>query len=179
MAIAFAGRKFAPCRVWKEACSLCGGGREGHTPRGSWIMKCRQLAFYAEPAAVESTMATITNEVIPRFSDIPHFLGYVVLQSDPTPGHRDSDVRRELTVMSFWSDGLADSDATAQQFISEVNRVAGTNPVRKTYDLLKAVWRDEDGGELASFPESAEPESIEPESTAGDERNGARRDNVT
>jgi hypothetical protein len=115
-------------------------------------MKCRQLTFFAQPAAVESAMATITNEVIPRFSGIPHFLGYVVLQSDVSPGHRDSDVRRELTVMSFWSDGLEDSDATAKQFISEVNRVAGTNPVRKTFDLLMAMWRDEDGGELASVP---------------------------
>ncbi len=43
-------------------------------------MKCRQLAFFAEPAAVERAMATITDEVIPRFRDIPHFLGYVVLQ---------------------------------------------------------------------------------------------------
>src|SRR5665213_3286528 len=132
------------------ACSPCGGGRGGHTPLRSWIMKCRQLVFFAEPAAVESAMVTITNEVIPRFSDLPHFLGYVVLQADVSPGHRDSDVRRELTVMSFWSDGLEDSDATAKQFISEVNRVAGTNPVRKTFDVLMAVWRDEDGGELAN-----------------------------
>jgi len=114
-------------------------------------VKCRQLTFFAEPAAVESAMATITNEVIPQFSDIPHFLGYVVLQSDVSPGHRDTDVRRELTVMSFWSDGLEDSDATAKRFISEVNRVAGTNPVRKTFDLLRAVWRDDDGDELADF----------------------------
>ena len=115
-------------------------------------MKCRQLSFFAEPDAVESALATITDEVIPQFSGIPHFLGYVVLRSDVSPGHRDSDTRRELTVMSFWSDGLADSDPTAKQFISEVNRVAGTNPVRKTYDLLRAIWRDDHGGELASFP---------------------------
>ena len=114
-------------------------------------MKCRQLTFFAEPEAVESAMATITDEVIPRFRDIPHFFGYVVLQSDVSPGHRASDVRRELTVMSFWGDGLEDSDATAKQFIREVNRVAGTNPVRRTFDLLKAVWRDDKGEELADF----------------------------
>ncbi len=53
--------------------------------------------------------------------------------------------------MSFWGDGLEDSDATAKQFIREVNRVAGTNPVRRTFDLLKAVWRDDKGEELADF----------------------------
>ena len=115
-------------------------------------MKCRQLTFFAEPAAVESAMATITNEVIPKFIDIPHFLGYVVLQSDVSPGHSNSNARRELTVMSFWSDGLEGSDSTAKKFITEVNRVAGTNPVRKTFDLLKGMWRDSAGDELATFP---------------------------
>jgi hypothetical protein len=115
-------------------------------------MKCRQLSFYAQPDAVESALATIAEEVIPRFVAIPHFLGYVVLESHTSPGHGASDERREVTVMSFWHAGLEGSEKTAKEFISEVNRVAGTNPVRKTYDLLKAMWRDGSGEELAEFP---------------------------
>ena len=45
-------------------------------------MKCRQLTFYAEPAAVEIAMTTITDEVVPQFISLPHFLGYVVLQTE-------------------------------------------------------------------------------------------------
>ena len=40
-----------------DACSLNGAGREVHTAPRSWIVKCRQLTFFAEPAAVESAMA--------------------------------------------------------------------------------------------------------------------------
>ena len=108
-------------------------------------MKCRQLSFYAGPEAVEHALATITDEVVPRFSALPHFLGYVVLRSDPPPGHHVSNERRELTVMSFWSDGLEGSESTAQEFISEVNRVAGTNPTRRSFDLLRATWRRQEG----------------------------------
>jgi hypothetical protein len=100
-------------------------------------MKSRQLTFYAEPAAVESTMATITN---------------VVLQAEVSPAHQEANSRRELTVMSFWSDGLEGSEATSKEFIAEVHRVAGTNPVRKSFDLLKAMWRDIEGDEVAQFP---------------------------
>jgi hypothetical protein len=115
-------------------------------------MKCRQLSFYAQPAVVESAMATIANDVVPQFEALPHFIGYLVLQSHPSPGHLESDGRRELTVMSFWDDGLEESESTAQVFIGEVNRVAGTNPSRKSFDLLKGMWRGQDGDESASFP---------------------------
>lgn len=114
-------------------------------------MKCRQLSFYAEPAAVERAMAVIAEEVVPRYIGISHFLGYVVLETDPSPAHLDADTRRELTVMSFWEDGLEGSESAAKAFIGEVNRVARTNPARKSFTLLKAMWRDGDGDELARF----------------------------
>lgn len=115
-------------------------------------MKCRQLTFYAEPAAVELAMTAITDEVVPQFISLPHFLGYVVLQTESYAGHVGGDGRRQLTVMSFWHTGLEGSEATANKFIREINRVAGTNPTRKRFDLLKAMWRDSNGEELAEFP---------------------------
>ena len=54
--------------------------------------------------------------------------------------------------MSFWHTGLEGSESAANRFISEINRVAGTNPTRKRFDLLKAMWRDSNGEELAEFP---------------------------
>ncbi len=115
-------------------------------------MKCRQLTFYAMPEAVEIALVTISEDVVPRYIALPHFLGYVVLLSDTHAGQGDTDGRRQLTVMSFWHTGLEGSDAVAREFISEVNRVAGTNPSRKSFDLLKAMWRDSNGEELAEFP---------------------------
>jgi len=38
-------------------------------------MRCRQLSFYAQPAVVESAMATIANEVVPQYEALPHFIG--------------------------------------------------------------------------------------------------------
>jgi hypothetical protein len=115
-------------------------------------MKCRQLTFYAEPAAVEIALATIVDEVVPQYISLPHFLGYVVLQTEIYPGHVEGDGRRQLTVMSFWHTGLEGSEAAANEFIGEIHRVAGTNPTRKRFDLLKAMWRDSNGEELAEFP---------------------------
>ena len=115
-------------------------------------MKCRQVSFHAERSATASVMATIADEVIPKFSAIPHFLGYVVLESETAPGHGALDERREMTVMSFWHTGLEGSEEVAQEFISEINRVAGTNPTRRSYNLMKAMWRGRDGDELMPLP---------------------------
>ena len=114
-------------------------------------MKCRQLIFHAKSDAVDSILATITDEVVPGFIEIPHFLGYVVMLAENYQGHEVED-RRQVTVMSFWHTGLEGSDAAAGRFISEVNRVAGTNPSRQRFDLIKAMWRASDGQELAEFP---------------------------
>jgi hypothetical protein len=115
-------------------------------------MKCRQLSFYAEPEAAEHAKTVISEQVIPKYIGISHFIGFVVLETDPSPGHPDADTRRELTVLSFWEDGLEGSESAAQEFVSEVNRVARTNPVRKSFNLLQAMWRDGAGDELATFP---------------------------
>ena len=115
-------------------------------------MKCRQLSFYGEPAAVERALSVIAEEVIPKYIGISHFLGYVVLETELSPAHSDTDARRELTVLSFWEDGLEGSESAAQEFVGEVNRVARTNPVRKSFNLLRAMWRDAAGDELATFP---------------------------
>jgi hypothetical protein len=115
-------------------------------------MKCRQLSYYAEPDALRRSMTVIAEQVIPRYKGTPHFLGYVVLETEPLPGHADTDTRREVTVMSFWEDGLEGSEVAAREFISEVNRVARTNPVRKSFTLLRALWLDGASNELARFP---------------------------
>ena len=97
-------------------------------------------------------MAIIADHVVPKYVGISHFLGYVVLETRPSPAHQESDPRRELTVLSFWQDGLEGSESVAREFIADVNRVARTNPVRKSFNLLKAMWRNGDGDELATFP---------------------------
>lgn len=115
-------------------------------------MKCRQVSFYAESSAIGRAMTVIAEDVVPRYSAVPHFLGYVILQEETTSAHSVDSERREVTVQSFWNADLAGSEATAQEFISEVFRVAGTNPSRRNYDLIRAKWRGGSGEELASFP---------------------------
>lgn len=115
-------------------------------------MKSREVTFYADPEVVAVSVDTIEQEILPSYVSLPHFLGYVVMQEEPYPGRPDPNGRRLVTVISFWADGLEPSESAARRFIDEINRVAGTNPTRKNFDLLKAMWCGSDGQQLAQFP---------------------------
>jgi hypothetical protein len=82
-------------------------------------------------------MTAIVNDV-PRFSLLPHFLGFVALRSESGP-------RREIVAMSFWDDGLEGSESVSQEFRDEIRRVGATNPSRKAYDIVRVMVRDTQG----------------------------------
>jgi hypothetical protein len=102
------------------------------------VMKARRVSFYVNPEVVASAMGAIENEVLPRFLALPHFRGYVVLESD-------HDLRREFIVLSFWDDGLEGSKDASDAFVKAVHDVTGTNPMRETYNILAAMVTDESG----------------------------------
>jgi len=101
-------------------------------------VKSRQVSFFVEPDLVSGVMNAVVNDVLPRFSQLPHFLGFVALQSESGP-------RKEIVAMSFWDDELEGSESVSREFRAEIRRVVGTNPTRKTYDILRVMVRDTHG----------------------------------
>ena len=101
-------------------------------------MKSRQVSFFIDQDLLPSVMGTIVNDVLPRYGNLPHFLGFVALQSESGP-------RKEIVALSFWDDGLEGSETASREFRSEIQRVVGTNPTRKAYDIVRVMVRDTDG----------------------------------
>ena len=110
-----------------------------------YVMKCRELSFFIEPELLETSMAEVSAEVLPRFLDLPHFRGYAVLESD-----RGS--RRQVRVMSFWDDGLEGSEEASQAFIDAVYNIIGSNPSREVFEILGAMLIDGDGVHRVELP---------------------------
>jgi len=101
-------------------------------------MKSRQVSFYAGHGELPVVMSAVCSEVIPRFEQLPHFLGLTVLKSDLAD-------RSEVVATSYWDDGLEGSEMESQRFVDEIVRVTGSNPSRKIYDILYAEVRDSSG----------------------------------
>lgn len=101
-------------------------------------MRSRQLNFFVEEARLSEVMAAVTTDVVPRFRELPHFLGLTVLKA--TSGNRT-----EILATSYWDDGLEDSESISREFVDEIYRVTGTNPSRKAYDIVFATVRCSDG----------------------------------
>ena len=101
-------------------------------------MKSRQVSFFVEEDLLPSVMRTVEDEVLPRFPRMSHFLGFVALRSEQGP-------RPEIVALSFWDDGLEDSEAVSEAFRSELQRVTGTASARKAFDILRVMVRDTKG----------------------------------
>jgi hypothetical protein len=101
-------------------------------------VKSRQVSFFVEPDLLPGIMSAIANDVLPRFGQLPHFLGFVALQSE-------SGYRREIVAMSFSDDELEGSESVSKDFRDEIRRIAGTNPTRRGYEILRVVVRDAHG----------------------------------
>jgi hypothetical protein len=108
-------------------------------------MKSRQVSFFVEEDLVPSVMRTIEGEVLPRFSQMQHFLGFVALRSEQGP-------RPEIVALSFWDDGLKDSEAVSESFRAELQRVTGTASARKAFDILRVMIRDTNGDPCMDSP---------------------------
>lgn len=66
--------------------------------------------------------------------DLPHFLGVTLVKTD----HGD---RAEVITTPYWDDGLEGSDEASVRFVGEIHRITGSNPTRKTFDILYAeLW---------------------------------------
>jgi len=108
-------------------------------------MKSRCVSFFVEEPLIPEVVRRIQEDVLPRFSQLPHFLGFVALQSELSP-------RPEIVAMSFWDDGLEDSEAISDSFRSEIQNVTGTAPARRAFDVLRVMVRDTNGDVCLDSP---------------------------
>ena len=101
-------------------------------------MKGRTVNFYIDPESLPEVLRVMDEDVIPRFREVPHFVGVVVLQS-----RRGS--RIEIAGISLWDGDLEDSEEIAAEFRREVHRVAGTGAARTAYEVIRLELRDRNG----------------------------------
>jgi hypothetical protein len=101
-------------------------------------MRGRTVNFFIEPEALPEVLRAIDEDVLPRFRELPHFVGAVVLQS--TRGSRI-----EVAGISLWDGELEDSEEISAEFRREVQRVAGTGAARTEYEVIRLELRDHPG----------------------------------
>jgi hypothetical protein len=100
---------------------------------GSDDVMVRFVSFFADDDQLAAVERRIKDDVIPRFSVFPEFLGFVALRS---VGRRS-----EIVAMSFWEGGLEGSEAISENFRDEIERVTGTMPSRREYGVIASMWR--------------------------------------
>jgi len=83
-------------------------------------------------------MTAIDANVLPRYSLLPHFFGFVALESELGP-------RPEIVIISLWDDELSESEATYELFRDEIQRLTGMTPARQAFDILRVMVRDTNG----------------------------------
>jgi hypothetical protein len=108
-------------------------------------MKSRSVSFFVDGDLVPEVVRRVQEDVLPRFSQLPHFLGFVALRSELGP-------RPEILVMSFWDDGLEESEAISENFRDEIAAVTGSSPARQAFDILRVVVRDVNGDVCVDSP---------------------------
>jgi hypothetical protein len=102
---------------------------------GTRLVTTRCVSFFAMPDQVSEVERRINDDVLPRFSDVQGFLGFLALVSDGS--------RREIIAMSFWDDGLKGSEEISETFRDEIEHVTGAAPARKEFRVITMVIRSQ------------------------------------
>ena len=101
-------------------------------------MKCHQASFFIDPDVLDASMANVAAELLPRFLELPHFRGYVALESDDGNHHL-------VRVLTFWVGDPTGSRAAAHAFFEAVYDIVGCNPAVETFAIRSAVVLAEEG----------------------------------
>ena len=94
-------------------------------------MQSRQICFYADLSDLPRVTRSFSEEVLPAFRRVPHFLGVTLVKAD-------AGERTELVANSFWSEGLAESEEVSAKVVNDIFKVSGENPSRRNFDILYA-----------------------------------------
>jgi hypothetical protein len=108
----------------------------GTLGEGAPIMRGRTVNFFVDPDALLQVLRSIDEEVLPRFRELPSFVGVVVLQAQ-------RGTRIEVAAISLWDGNLEDSEEISAEFRREVRRVAGTGASRTEYEVIRLELRDD------------------------------------
>jgi hypothetical protein len=118
-------------------------------------MKARSVIFFAGEEQMAEVKRRIDDEVLPRFSQVPAFLGFVALQSEGS--------RPEVVAMSFWDDGLEDSEAISEEFRDQIERMTGAALARREFTIMRMMMRGSEGEVSVDLPSSGDGEDPMPE----------------
>jgi hypothetical protein len=121
-------------------------------------MKSRRVSFHIGEELTPDLLAGIDHQVLPRFSEMANFLGFLALESE-------EGSRREIIAISLWDDGIEGSEEISEEFRREIRRVAGSTSSARTYNLLRVMVRDANGdicldasSDISGSSGQAEPE---------------------
>ena len=95
---------------------------------------CRMVTLFAEEDDVAQVRYFIDARLLPSLSEVPGFLGMVVLESDRAR-------RTEFVGLSFWEGELEASEEVSEQMREGVQSVIGTVPSRKGFQVVRAMVR--------------------------------------
>ena len=109
-------------------------------------MKARFVNFFAGSDRIPDVTRRINEEVLPRFSSIDEFLGFIILQSEGS--------RPEIIAISFGDHGLDGSEAISEEFRDEMERVTGAALARKEFSIVKMMMRGSNGAIVLDWPPS-------------------------
>ena len=101
-------------------------------------MKSRRLTFFVDPAQVGEVISAIESDVLPRYSVLAHFLGFIALKSELGP-------RSEIVVITLWDGALEETEPLFEVFRDQVQRATGMMPAREAFDILRVMVRDANG----------------------------------
>ena len=92
-------------------------------------MKTRSVSFFAEPHQVPEVRRRIEEEVLPRFRELPGFLGFVALQSE--------GARSEFVALSFWADVSKPRRPSPRSFATRSSASPERRPARQEFTIVK------------------------------------------
>jgi hypothetical protein len=117
------------------------------------VVKARFVNFFAQSDRIPDVKRRISDEVLPRFSAIAEFLGFIILESEGS--------RPEIIAISFGDHGLGGSEAISEEFRDEMERVTGAALARKEFNIVRMMMRGSNGAVVVAWPPSDEVSSDE------------------
>lgn len=103
-------------------------------------MKSRVVTFFAEAGQLGELADAVDRRVLPQYSKLPEFLGFLLLKAEGTPNP-------EVLAISLWDDGLEGSEALSEEFVGDILEKTGMAPTRGRFDIMRAFARDTNGAD--------------------------------
>ena len=94
-------------------------------------MQARTISFIIDRDHLQEVLAVFDDEFLPRYLEMPNFLGLLLLDS--------AESRGEVLGVSVWDHAMSDSDGILSEFRQRLFEIAGCAPTSKSYDVVGLV----------------------------------------